>query len=208
MPFELEKYDDKIHAFWTWFRTQEATYRDFFEEETVLDKDLLIEAMNDQVLEFGLFSWQISEGASRPFQFIISPNGHRERLLLSKYIMKAAPDLPHWEFHAGKPARDWDLQLTLFDNYMIEHTIDASAWTYRLQPHPDGAVTIYLQAENIAHLDAETQQEGAERVVTGLLGEENRIHWVRRVAFETASTGANPPANITQLMKDLQALIA
>ena len=60
--------EEKIREFWDWFVTHEKKFRD------VKDPEKVVEMLNEQVLEFGFFSWQLGEGEYKPHRFIISPN--------------------------------------------------------------------------------------------------------------------------------------
>ncbi len=171
----------KIDSFWDWFLEEEENIKDFFEEEEVIDKDALVDTINERVLDFGLFRWEIGPGQRRPFYLLISPNGNAERLRLSKRIMEDAPDLPDWEFYPARPSRSDALQFRLYDNFMTEQAIDASNWQYVLLDTPTEKVDILLEAPNIAGLDEETQWVAGEQGVTNLLGEEQKIARVRTV---------------------------
>ena len=79
----LEK---KIDQFWSWFVQMEGPIRSFFTEEEPVNKDLIIESMNNRVLDFGMFTWEIGPGMNQPYYFLISPNGDKERLQISRQI--------------------------------------------------------------------------------------------------------------------------
>ncbi len=200
---------EQIESFWEWFVEYEDTIKEFFDEESLVDKNALIEEINNQVLDFGMFSWEIGPGSSRNYYLTISPNGKPDQLELSRRIMAAAPDLPDWEFHHAKPAKDWNLQFTIYDDFMRERLIDASEWQFALVPKPGQQVDIFLQADNIDFLDAETRATAGDLVVTNLLGEERKIHYVRRIevlsTHEEPQEAANQP--IKRLKEQLEAMV-
>ncbi len=200
---------EQIESFWEWFVEYEDTIKEFFDEETLIDKKALIEEINNQVLDFGMFSWEIGPGSSRNYYLTISPNGKPDQLELSRRIMAAAPDLPDWEFHHAKPAKDWNLQFTIYDDFMHERLIDASSWQFALMPHSGGQVDIFLQTDNIDFLDAETRATAGDLVVTNLLGEERKINYVRRIevlsAHEEPQQAANQPIQL--LRQQLEAMV-
>ena len=74
---ERETLNKKIIQFWEWFQENEANYKE------VEDPQAAVEAMDERVLGFGLFSWEIGEGQSRPYYFMISPNGDGNRMDIS-----------------------------------------------------------------------------------------------------------------------------
>lgn len=200
---------EQIESFWEWFVEYEDTIKEFFDEESLVDKNALIEEINNQVLDFGMFSWEIGPGSSRNYYLTISPNGKSDQLELSRRIMAAAPDLPDWEFHHAKPAKDWNLQFTIYDDFMREQLIDASEWQFALVPKPSRQVDIFLQADNIDFLDAETRATAGDLVVTNLLGEERKINYVRRIeilsAHEEPQQAADQP--IGRLKEQLEAMV-
>lgn len=172
---------DQIEAFWDWFLTAEAGIRAYFSEEEGpgVDKNLLIEQINNRVLDFGHFAWEIGPGQDRDFHFLISPNGSAQLLEVSKEIMRAAPDLGRWEFYPARPPRPERLQFKLYDDYMLERNVDATNWRCVLLKKLDGTMQVLLEVNTITHLDNDTQQLAAQMLVTNLLGEElkiNRIH--------------------------------
>ncbi len=173
----------KIEDFWKWFVHAEAGIRAYFSEEEGpdVDKNFLIEQVNNKVLDFGLFAWEIGPGRDRDFHFIISPNGSAQLLELSKTIMRSAPELPQWEFHSARPARPERLQFSLYDDYMIERSVDATDWRCALLKKLDGTVQVLVEASTIRDLDSETQQTAAEMLVTNLLGEELKINRVHKI---------------------------
>lgn len=204
-----EALEEKIDAFWEWFVEYGATILEFFDEDSHVDKNALIEEINNQVLDFGMFSWEIGPGRSRKYYLTISPNGKPEQLELSRKIMAAAPDLSDWEFHHAKPAKAWNLQFTIYDDFMREQLIDASEWQFALVPRPGHQVDIFLQAGNIDFLDADTRATAGDLVVTNLLGEERKINYVRRIevlsAHEEPQRAADQP--IGRLKEQLEAMV-
>ena len=177
----LVNIESKIQSFWEWFIETEEAIQEYFSEEEMVDKAALIESIDERVLDFGLFSWEIGPGVGRPFYLTISPNGNRERLRISKMIMESAPNLPDWEFHYAKPPKAWDLSFILFDDFMVEREVDASPWRYALRKRAEGRLEVILEAKNASHLDSDTLLMAGERVVANLLGEELMINQVYRV---------------------------
>lgn len=181
MQQEMLNIEARIKSFWKWFVEMEDNIREYFSEEEMVDKAALIESINNRVLDFGLFAWEIGPGLSRPYYLTISPNGSKERLRISKLIIEAAPDLPDWEFNYARPAKSLDLKFTLYDDFMVEREVDASHWNYVLLKKQDERVEVVLEAPNAHHLDPDTQLMAGERVVNNLLGEEATINHVYRV---------------------------
>ena len=114
----------RIYEFWDWFVEHEQKFR------VISDPNAVREMLNNQVLQFGIFSWEIGEGLSKPHTFTISPNGNPKMLRRSEAIIGEAPDLAQWEFYPAKPSQDWDFTFEMFDSFMVKRKIDATDWEY------------------------------------------------------------------------------
>lgn len=162
----------KIDRFWNWFLENEHLFKE------VSDPQAVVEAMDEHVLGFGLFSWEIGEGDSKPYYFMISPNGDGRRMEISYKIMQAAPDLRDWEFRYCKPPKDWDYQLEIYNRFLVKKIIDASEWEFVLNKTPDRLIEVIVQAVNMHDVDPEDQLNTAEMVLMKILGEELVIDYL------------------------------
>ena len=88
--------------------------------------------LDNQVLQFGVFSWEIRKTENSKHSFIISPNGKEKLLQLSEAIMGEAPPLIDWEFYPAKPAIDWNFVIEVYDNFFVKQTVNTSNWKYQL----------------------------------------------------------------------------
>lgn len=171
----------KIESFWDWFMGMEAHYKYFFTEEELVDKDYLVEAMNNQILDFDRFSWEIGPLADHKYYLTISPNGSKELLRKSKTIIKSAPSLPNWEFYPAKPPKAEPLTFRLFDEFMIERTVVANEWHFVLKRRPDDLWDVIIEAPSIKDLDQDTQARAGEIAVIRIIGEEQKINRIAKV---------------------------
>lgn len=205
MDLGLKELDEeKIEAFWDWFAGMENSFRLFFTNEELVNKDLLVEAMNNRVLDFGLFSWEIGPLEENRYYLAISPNGSKELLKQSRQIMSLAPEWEDWAFYPAKPARDWDFTFSLFDSFMFERLIDANDWSFALKRRPDQLIEIMIEADNITHLDPETQIEAVNQVVLRTIGEERKINRVAKVLIiDEMPTSAYPDKAAVTLLKKI-----
>ena len=186
--------NSKIESFWEWFEAQDEKIRRVLSGRSDQDKEALVQAMDDQILRLGLFTWELGHGTRKDFYLTISPNGSMERLEQTREIMDYAPHLPHWEFNHAKPPQEWDLRFKLFDEDYIQREVDASKWKFTLIEHDDtDQVTIILEAANVNHLDFETKQTAADLVVTSLLGEEQKICYVREIEMVNQQKASSTP---------------
>ena len=168
----------KVKQFWDWFIDNEYQFREVTDTKTV------VELLNNQVLEFGMFAWEIGVGIEKPHSFTISPNGDKKRLFLSRQIFKQAPELHHWEFNYCRPVRkDWDLTFEVFNSSMIKQVYDASKWEFVLEEEENQKIAILLKATNIVTIDFDDLPSIADLVVNNMLGEERRINDVHSIRF-------------------------
>ena len=156
----------EITLFWNWFQESEHLFKE------VTDPQAVVEAMDEHVLSFGLFSWEIGEGNSKPHYFMISPNGDGRRMEISYKIMEAAPNLRDWEFRYCKPPKEWDYQLEVYNRFLVKRRIDVSEWEYVINKTPDGMVEVIIQSLNMDDIDTEDQLNAAEIALINILGEE------------------------------------
>ncbi|MEM6967460.1 MAG: hypothetical protein AAF573_22040 [Bacteroidota bacterium] len=174
---DKQLFKTKIEDFWEWFVVHEEKFR------IIRDPNVVREMLNNQVLQFGVFSWEIGKGRSKPHTFTISPNGNPKMLRRSEAIMGEAPDLSHWEFYPAKPPQDWDFTFEMFDSFMVKRKIDAFEWKYLLRMTPDMKLRILLYAENIDFLDEDDKKVAAALVINNIIGEMDKIYYVDSVQF-------------------------
>ena len=168
----------KVKQFWDWFIDNEYQFREVTDTKTV------VELLNNQVLEFGVFAWEIGVGKRKPHSFTISPNGDKKRLFLSRQIFKQAPELQHWEFNYCRPIkRDWDFTFEVFNSMMIKQVYDASKWEFVLVEEDKQKISILIRATNIVTIDFDDLPSIGDMVVNNLLGEERRINDVHSIQF-------------------------
>ena len=168
---------NKIDYFWEWFVKHERQFREI--SDPVATRELL----DNQVLQFGIFSWEIGEGRSKPHSFTISPNGDPKMLRRSEAIVGEAPELPEWEFFAAKPAEDWDFIFKMFDSTMLQQTINASEWKYLIEIEAEQKLKILFYTENIDFLDADDKLSAADFVLNQTIGEMEKIYYIDGVSF-------------------------
>ena len=165
----------KIREFWDWFIIHERKFRE------VEDPEKVVNMLNDRVLDFGFFRWELGEGTYKPHRFIISPNGDRQRLQLSKQIMALAPIMPDWEFFPFKPPGEWDYTFSMYDAAMMLQTFNAANWRCLIETDADHRIKVILCGENLWRLDPDDLPAAANLVVTNIVGEEFRIYHIRDI---------------------------
>lgn len=176
---------NKISSFWEWFETQERRIREILDDELHPDREELVQMMDNQVLNLGLFTWEMGPEGPSSFYLTISPNGDPELLQLSKSIVKASPALSAWTFYYAKPIKEEPIELKLYDEEYNLHFVNAQSWQFGLSLTSSGHVDITIVANNMRHLDQETRIGAGNLVISSLLGEECHILHVRHIHVTT-----------------------
>jgi len=171
--------DTKIENLWRWFVANENQIIDSFQNESLANH--IVENLDNLILDFGMFTWEIGPGKVKPWFLTISPNGDRDLIRVSQKIIEHAPNLDDWEFNYCKPAKDWDRKFIIYDSNMNEQNIDASNWKYVMLRNEDGMIDLILEAMNITHLDHDTARTAADIIVTSEIGEETKIQKILSV---------------------------
>lgn len=171
------QFKNKINEFWEWFVEHEEKFR------IIQDPHATREMLDNQILQFGVFAWEIGEGRDKLHTFTISPNGSSKMLRRSQAIIGEAPEMRYWEFFAAKPARDWDFILEMYDSFMVKQRIDTADWEYLLRMTPEFKIRILLYAENIDFLDEDDKKSAADFVIDSIIGEADRIDYVDSIEF-------------------------
>lgn len=171
--------DTKIKNLWRWFVSNENQIINSFQNESLVN--YIVENLDNLILDFGLFTWEIGPGKVKPWFLTISPNGDRDLIVISQKIIEHAPNLDDWEFNYCKPAKDWDRKFIIYDSNMNEQNIDASNWKYVLLRNEDGMIDLILEAKNITHWDHDTARTAADIIVTSEIGEETKIQKILSV---------------------------
>ena len=171
------QFKNKINEFWDWFSEHEEKFR------IIRDPHAAREMLDNQILQFGVFAWEIGEGRNKPHTFTISPNGNPKMLRRSQAIIGEAPEMKYWEFFAARPARDWDFILEMYDSFMVKQRIDSADWEYLLRMTPGFKIRILLYAENIDFLDDDDKKSAADFVINSVIGEADKIDYVDSIEF-------------------------
>ncbi len=168
---------NKINHFWEWFVKHEKQFREI--SDPVATRELL----DNQVLQFGAFSWEIGKGQEKPHTFTISPNGDAKMLSRSEAIIGEAPELAHWTFFPAKPAQDWNFIFEMFDSFMLQQTIDAAEWEFIFRITHDRKLNVLIYTENIDFLDEDDKLNAAEFVLNQIIGEMDKIYYINSISF-------------------------
>jgi hypothetical protein len=190
--------------FWEWFSENENLIREIFEDEYHPERNFFVNALDNFILDFGMFTWEIGSGESKSHYFIISPNGSAELLLISEHVVKQAPQLENWEFHSSRPAKAWDLKFSIYDENFNEVEVDAAEWKFFLKKSKSNKADVFILPESISHLDDDTRQRALETVVRGELGEKMRIKYIDDLREIRQADTSSAFKNISELKTSLE----
>jgi hypothetical protein len=205
----MELKDDNTLRFWQWFVKNENTIKECIENEHSSHREYVVEQMNEQILSLGLLTWDIGLNDDEHWFLMISPNGNQDMLKVSQKIMAAAPEHMDWLFYDSKPAKKWNRQFTIYDNYMDEQFIDASQWHYIVFEGNDGKLELIIEAKNISHLDPEVAKTAAEQFLIYEIGEITRIQHISNIAIVHTIEDEYQPSKtlVTELKEHLAEII-
>jgi hypothetical protein len=164
---------DDVLIFWDWF------YKNINSLENG-DKDV-INQLDQKIVSLGDFAWEIGPGKVERNSFVISPNGRKDLLTLTKQIIKVAPNCEGWEFRYAKPPKDWDLIFNIQNSHGRPIEINAKNWEYVLFEFPDRTFDIVIKAPSLIDLEDNEKTYCAEIVLDGILGEEKHIELIENI---------------------------
>lgn len=177
----MKEEDEKIEAFWRWFVQNNSFIQNSIQNESAKDRATVVEKMNNYILDLGLFTWDLGLNDENTWFLTISPNGDSELLEISQRIMEDAPTHLEWEFHASKPAKNWNRIFFVYNEQMDEIEIDANEWGFVATPTGDGKIILLLEARNIQMLDIETAEQAANVFLINEIGELAKISLLKDV---------------------------
>jgi hypothetical protein len=157
--------DYQITDFWKWFGENSNRL-----DSANFDRDLIKE-LDDTVKNWGL-TWEIGPGLIKEHSLTISPNGNKNLLDQTNYIIDKAPMFDDWEFYGSKQAKEnWGKAKLIDRGFEFE----ATNWTYVLLKYPDDKIEIMVKADNLKSLDTNSKAIAVDLVLTNLLGEERKM---------------------------------
>lgn len=205
----MENNEDAILQFWQWFVQNEAIIKDCVENVHSEDREYVVDQMNECILALGMLTWDLGINEDNKWFLLLSPNGNSDMLKVSQKIIDFAPDHNAWIFHASKPAKNWNRQFSIYDQYMDIVEIDASDWYYVILEDEDEKFELILEAKNISQLDSEEAETAAEQFVIHEIGEELRINHLSTVSIveSVESEFESWKASVSELKGHLEEII-
>ena len=158
--------DAKIAEFWRWFQTIAIDLAGNFENERLLAK------IDERVSQLGAVSWELGPGKAKANALIITPDGSKDWLAVTEYIVERAPSISGWEFQSARPIRDWDMQFSIEGTGGMHLGIDARPWRYVLFKYPDNTFDIVVEQNNLHAASDDDRYAAAFVLLDGTVGEE------------------------------------
>ncbi len=165
---------DQVKDFWEWFYNNQQLIEEVVDNQEHLKTEAVVQSLNQHILGMGKIKWELGNPSPGFFTFTLSPNSDRELLKITKTVIASVKLIPGWSFyHALQPTGNASLQM--YDLNMEIQEVNAHSW--RVAPFSDGngRYELMLEADNIMHLDEDTQTVAVDLILNALLGEERKI---------------------------------
>ncbi len=195
----MQQNQSKIHDFWRWFSNNERQIASLLDRN---NSSLIDEiGMRIQLLDKTLI-WEIGPGVNEERMLVISPNGYREKLTVTRDIVSASPALEGWEFQCSKPRKQWTKRYIEIVHKGKKFGVDFTDWSYSLVGFSKRKffdVHLYLPkhcSANLPHSDLLNKL--ACLCIEGELGEELMIERIDRVIIDHDLT-SDELSGVTQI---------
>jgi hypothetical protein len=160
--------EEKISAFWDWFRRVEAELR-LAESAGVLHTSL-----GDKLAELGFFDWEVGpldgQHGSGAIHFLsISISEYDEYgLYFRSLLFENAPKLEQWELLKSKPPKAWSRKIIWGRQRIL---VDASDWKFSIYRYDDGKYDLILNSSIPGGIADSEKQPLVVAVLIAELGE-------------------------------------
>lgn len=195
----------KTEALWDWFVENEPKIRACIIDDDEEHQEFIVHHLNELILDLGTFTWEIGQDRNSSLFMIISPNGDREGLKTTRQVVSKCPKLTNWNFHPARPAKEWDRQLSVYNEVMDLVDLDASEWCYRLENAGEDKFNIAFSGND--KLDEEAANRASNLVLVNEIGEEMRIRRFERITYLPADESSMADKSLDHLKADLQKAI-
>jgi hypothetical protein len=171
----------KIKSFWNWFALEARHLADMLARSATDDivKSVAprVKSLDDRV------GWEIGPGVRKKNAFSVSLNGSIGNLAIAETIIEAAPDLPAWEFNAGRPPKQWDGRFNLHNAKGDAISLDALQWRYLLTASDNGAFFDIAILAHLPAMDGKAKAQAAGIAIQSVVGERTYLERFDRVEF-------------------------
>jgi hypothetical protein len=159
-----------IKSFWDWFLTHEQELRN-----KLVDSDMqeFSGQIGPRVLDLSHdLGWEIGPGLKKSFSLALALNGNLANVSIAEQVVSQAPPVENWEFHAGRPPKEWDFKFVMTNQRGQRVNLDASNWHYLLVGFKNYSFfDITIVAHNLPRMDDTARRQAANIVLQSILGE-------------------------------------
>jgi hypothetical protein len=166
-----------IHPFWRWFEVNRPSIERMIDNAD--EEGLGVVMSEGMAILSGLLGWEVGPGSAAAYQLSFTLKGQLGRLNVAEKVKSLAPKLFGWEFHAGRPPRQWDPTFSMSNSVGKHVVINAEHWRYTLIGYAGGEFyDITIVANGLSRLDPIAKRQAAAIVLQGLMGE---VEFLRRI---------------------------
>jgi hypothetical protein len=192
--------DKEASDFWSWFRGQRITIESLLNGS---DTNALKKLVGTRVAELSSrLGWELGPGLTKTYAFSFTLNGDIANAGIAATIFQCAPTFDQWEWHVGRPRKNWDLTFWMRNQKEQKVFINAASWEYYLTSFGnDSPFDITLIAHDLPSFDDVAKMQAASIVIQGCIGERNALERIDRVNILTECTESMSDSliNITYL---------
>lgn len=164
--------EENILDFWRWFVKNELRIKDCISKQDLIEQEKIVKSLNEYILAFGAFSWDVGQDDNDDWFLTISPNLDQELLKISQVIIALAPSHLEWRFHSAKPSKKWDYQLEVYDELMDVFKVDSSKWNFVALEEEDGSIELNFELFELSNRHEEAIENAITAFIINELGEE------------------------------------
>lgn len=172
-------FSEKVDRLWQWFVKNESQLKSAIENGT--DTIKIVQSLDDLVLNFGAFSWDLGLDDLNEWFFTISPNLDVDRLQTSKAIIEEAPQFLKWKFYAAKQSKIWNKVVTVYNVDFNEVNLNISEWNYIAFQYSDNELELIFETGETSGIHKDQLLEAINTTLLNELGEELKIVHIAKI---------------------------
>jgi hypothetical protein len=173
---------EEITDFWHWFASRSNQIDEWLTNGAA--KRVAQEMQGRMRGQFPRIGWEVGPGIKRRNFLAFTLNGDPNNIDLVTDILRSAPAISNWEFHAGRPRRAFDGRLIFRNERGQEVEIDLRDWRYVLTAFDDGRFfDIEVATTKRLRLDDRAKKQVLRTAVQTALGEMDALRYIDRLEF-------------------------
>lgn len=176
-----EGFGQKVDQLWQWFVKNQSQLKSAIENGT--DTIKIVQSLDDLVLSFGAFSWDLGLDDKDEWFFTISPNLDADRLQISQAIIGEAPTFLNWKFFHAKQSKNWNKKVSMYNADFNEIELDIRDWNYIAYQSSEDTLELEIEVGNYADADKDQLLEAAHTALLNELGEELKITVISKITI-------------------------